>query len=137
MVHMYGTIHMYDIVHVTVHIYETMMWHWPMMWHWLMRCHDSIALKFLCTVDRWRGSMLVDQKSCVRYMHLHRIIYNQTVSLFKPRTVDFNYLFDFFNFRTWLANVNLIHSLNSFNIPECSTPLLGIICLSLEEITNL
>ena len=55
-----------------------------MMWHWLMRCHNSIRLKFLCTVDQWRGSMSVDQKSCVRYMHIHGIIYNQITSLFKP-----------------------------------------------------
>ena len=84
---MYGTIHMYGIVHVTVYntiyIYETMTWHWLMMWHWLMRCHDFIGLKFLCTVDWWRGSILVDQKSRVRYIHVHRIIFNQTASLFK------------------------------------------------------
>ena len=54
-----------------------------MMWHWLMRCHDPFGLKFLCTIDRWRDNILVDQKSCVRYMHIHRIIYNQTKSLFK------------------------------------------------------
>ena len=38
------------------------------MWHWLMRCHDPVGLKFLCTVDRWRGSISVDKKSHVRYM---------------------------------------------------------------------
>ena len=67
---MYGTIHMcgtvYVTVHDTVHIDGSMMWHWPMMWHWLMRCHNPIGLKFLCTVDQWRG---MDQKSRVRYMH--------------------------------------------------------------------
>ena len=77
---MYGTIHMYG----TVHIDGSMTWYWPMMWHWLMRCHDPVGLKFLCTVDRWHGSILVDQKSRIRYMHIHRIIFNQTVSLFKP-----------------------------------------------------
>ena len=40
----------------------------PMMWHWLMRCHDPVVLKFLCTIDRWHGSISVDQKSHVRYM---------------------------------------------------------------------
>ena len=82
---MYGTIHVYNTVYVTVHstvhIDGLMTWHWPMMWHWLMRCHDPIGLKFLCTVDRWRGSISVDKKSHVRYMQ-HRIIFNQTASLF-------------------------------------------------------
>ena len=49
-------------IHDTIHIDESM------MWHWLMRCHDPIRLKFLCTVDWWRGNT-VDQKSQVRYMH--------------------------------------------------------------------
>ena len=62
----------------------TMTWHWSMTWHWPMKYHDPIRLKFLCTIDRWRGSMLVDWKSCIRYMHIHRIIYNQTALLFKP-----------------------------------------------------
>ena len=53
--------------------------------------------EFLCTVDWWRGSMLVDQTLRIRYMHIHMIIFNQTESLFKPvdylnhvvpRTVD-------------------------------------------------
>ena len=86
---MYNTIDMYDTVHATVldtvHTYGMMTWHWPMMWHWLMRCYDSVGLNFLGTVDRWRGSILVDQKSRIRYMHIHRIIFNQTASLFKPR----------------------------------------------------
>ena len=69
----------------TVHTYGMMTWHWPITWHWPMRCYDPIELKFLCTVDRWRSSMLVDQKSCVRYMHIHMINYNQSASLFKPR----------------------------------------------------
>ena len=43
--------------------------HWSMMWHWLMKCHDPVGLKFLCTVDWWRGSISVDQKSRVWYMH--------------------------------------------------------------------
>ena len=60
---------MYGTVHDTVHIDGSMTWHWPMMWHWLMRCHDPVGLKFLCTVDRWRGSISVDEKSRVRYMH--------------------------------------------------------------------
>ena len=68
---MYGTVHV--TVHDTVHIDGSMTWHWPMMWHWLMRCHDPIGLKFLCTVDWWRGSIWVDQKSHVRYMHYTRL----------------------------------------------------------------
>ena len=64
---MYGTV--YVIIHDTVHIDESMTWHWLMMWHWLMRCHDLVGLKFLCTIDRWRGNISVDQKSHVRYMH--------------------------------------------------------------------
>ena len=59
----------YVTVHDTVHIDGMMTWHWSMMWHWQMRCHDPVGLKFLCTFDRWRGSISVDQKSHVRYMH--------------------------------------------------------------------
>ena len=40
--------------------------------------------KFLCTVDRWCGSISVDKKLYVQYMYIHRIIFNQTASLFKP-----------------------------------------------------
>ena len=61
-----GTVHV--TVYGTVHIDGSMTWHWSMMWHWLMRCHDPVGLKFLCTVDWWCGSMLVDQKLRVRYM---------------------------------------------------------------------
>ena len=85
-------------VYDTIHIDGSMTWYWPMMWHWLMRCHDSIGLKFLYNVDRWRGSISVDKKLCVRYMHIHKITYKQTASLFKlchcsncvvkPRTID-------------------------------------------------
>ena len=64
---MYGIIHVYGTVYVTVH--DTVHIDGSMMWHWLMRCHDPVGLKFLCTVDRWRGSISVDQKSRVRYMH--------------------------------------------------------------------
>lgn len=64
---MYGTV--YVTVHGIVHIDGSMTWYWPMMWHWLMRCHDPVGLKFLCTVDWWRGSISVDQKSRIRYMH--------------------------------------------------------------------
>ena len=74
-----------------------MTWHWPMMWYWLMRCYDSVGLKFLCTVNRWRGSMLVDQKNrtygtCIytglfstKPRHYSNRVTIQTVLLFKPR----------------------------------------------------
>ena len=69
--------------------------YWPMMWHWPMSCHDPIRLKFLYIVDRWRGSILVDQKSCVRYIiymelfstkprHYSNRVTIQVASLFKP-----------------------------------------------------
>ena len=74
---------MYGIIHDTVHIYGTMTWYWLMTWHWPMRCHDPIGLKFLCTIDRWCGSLLVDRKLCVWYIHIPGIICNQTASLFK------------------------------------------------------
>ena len=64
---MYGTVHV--TVHDIVYIYGMITWHWPMMWHWLMMCHDLVGLKFLCTVDRWRGSISVDEKSRIRCMH--------------------------------------------------------------------
>ena len=70
---MYSTIHVYSTVYVTVHgtvhIDGLMTWHWSMMWHWLMMCHDPVGLKFLCIVDRWHGSISVDQKSRVQYTH--------------------------------------------------------------------
>ena len=70
---MYGTIHMYSTiyitVHDTVHIDGSMIWHGSMTWHGPMRCHNPVGLKFLCTIDRWRGSISVDEKSRVRYMH--------------------------------------------------------------------
>ena len=39
-----------------------------MSWRWPMMCSDPIGLKWLCWVDRWRGSMSVDQKKCVQYI---------------------------------------------------------------------
>ena len=40
-----------------------MKWHWLMKWRWSMMWRDSIRLKCWYGVDRWRGSMLVDQKN--------------------------------------------------------------------------
>ena len=82
---MYGTIHVYDTIYVTVHdivhIDGSMMWHWPMIWHWLMRCHDPVGLKFLYIVD---GDVAhISGRKISRTVHAsHRIIFNQTPSLF-------------------------------------------------------
>ena len=47
------------------HLFGRMMWYWLLMWYWPIMCHDSIGLKCLCGVDRWRGTMLVDRKMCI------------------------------------------------------------------------
>ena len=110
-IHMYDIVHVN--VHDIVHTYGTMTWHWLMRchdshvrycpcycpWYCSHIRNDDVALtddmaltdevswfywtKFIYTIDWWRGSMLVDQKSHVRYMHIHRIIFNKTASLFK------------------------------------------------------
>lgn len=74
---------------------DLLMWYWLMMWqhliasknanvaltndviltkimyHWLMTWPYIIGPKSLLCVDCWHGSILVDLKTCVQYMHKH------------------------------------------------------------------